>query len=76
MPISPYHLWCYYNSLVIGSVKFCIFQRELTRDATKLYMKLHNASYSDYASLVKKFLNHFQLPLRQDFGTNFLSTFK
>lgn len=60
--ITTYHLWNYSNSLVDDPMCFHIFQRTLTNDFSKWYIKLDKAYYIDFPSLDHTFLNLFRLP--------------
>ena len=52
-----------------------LFQRTLTGPAEKWYIELPRGAFTLFEDLVMTFLNHFQLPVRYDVGTELLSTF-
>jgi hypothetical protein len=74
--VTTFHLWCSSNSLKDDSVQLRLFQRTLIRSAMKWYIKLDRSRYSSFDELAMDFLNHFQLPVRYDAGTEILSNFK
>ena len=53
-----------------------LFQRTLTRPAVKWYIELPRGAFILFDDLAMTFLNHFQLPVHYDFGTELLSTFR
>jgi hypothetical protein len=74
--VTTFHLWCSSNSLKDDSVQLQLFQRTLIGSAAKWYIKLDRSRYSSFGELVMAFLNHFQLPVRYDVGTKFLTNFE
>jgi hypothetical protein len=42
----------------------------------KWYIELDHSIYSSFGELAMAFLNHFQLPVRYDVGTEFLANFE
>jgi hypothetical protein len=74
--VTTFHLWCSSNSLKYDSVQLRLFQRTLIGSATKWYIKLDCSRYSSFGELVMAFLNHFQLPMRYDIGTELLANFE
>lgn len=74
--ITTYHLWCSSKYLVDDSIKLCLLQCTLTRDATKWYTEQDRIPYSDFSSLAQTFLIHYQLPTRYDINFNLMSNFK
>ena len=53
-----------------------IVQRTLTSAATKWYIEFPSTTFDIFWDLANVFLNHFQLPVRYDVGTDLLSTFQ
>ena len=52
-----------------------LFQHTLTGPAAKWYIELPRGTFTLFDDLAMTFLNHFQLPVRYDVGTELLSTF-
>ena len=73
--VTTLHLWCSLNSLHQDSVHLRLFQCTLTGPAVKWYIELPKGAFDLFDDLVMNFLNHFQLPVRYDVGTELLSTF-
>lgn len=48
----------------------------MTGNAAKWYIELPGGSFTSFANLANIFLNHFQLPIRYDAGTELLGTFR
>jgi hypothetical protein len=74
--VTTFHLWCSSNSLKDDSVQLRLFQRTLIGSAAKWYIELDHSRYSSFGELAMAFLNHFQLPVRYDAGTEFLANFE
>jgi hypothetical protein len=74
--VTTFHLWCSSNSLKDDSVQLRLFQRTLIGSAAKWYIELDRSRYSSFGELAMAFLNHFQLPVRYDAGTEFLANFE
>jgi hypothetical protein len=74
--VTTFHLWCSSNSLKYDSVQLQLFQRTLIGSVTKWYIELDRSRYSSFGELVMAFLNHFQLHVRYDAGTDLLANFK
>jgi hypothetical protein len=74
--IMTFHLWCSSSSLMDDSIHLRLFQRTLTSSAVKLYIELPRGFFSDFNTLAMDFLTHYQLPIRYDFGTEILNSFK
>jgi hypothetical protein len=74
--VTTFHLWCSSNSLKDDSVQLQLFQHTLIGSATKWYIELDHSRYSSFGKLVMAFLNHFQLPVRYDAGTEMLTNFE
>jgi hypothetical protein len=53
-----------------------LFQCTLIESAAKWYIKIDRSRYSSFGELVMAFLNHFQLPVRYDTGTELLANFE
>jgi hypothetical protein len=53
-----------------------LFQCTLIGSVAKWYIELDRSRYSSFGELVMAFLNHFQLPVRYDIGTEFLTNFE
>ncbi len=53
-----------------------LFQRTLTGNAAKWYIEFPGGKFTSFADLANIFLNHFQLPIRYDAGTELLATFR
>ena len=68
--ITTFHLWCSSNSLNDDTVRLRFFQRTVTSAATKWYIELPSAVFDSFGDLANVFLNHFQLPVRYDAGTD------
>jgi hypothetical protein len=74
--VTTFHIWCLSKSLKDDSVQLRLFQRTLTGSATKWYIELDRSRYSSFSELAMAFLNHFQLPMRYDAGTELLANFE
>jgi hypothetical protein len=74
--VTTFHLWCSSNSLKDDSVQLRLFQRTLIGSAAKWYIELDRSRYSFFGELAMAFLNHFQLPVRYDAGTELLANFE
>ena len=73
--VTTFHLWCSSNSLHDDSIRLRLFQGTLTGPATKSYIELPKGAFVLFDDLAMTSLNHFQLPVRYDVGTELLSTF-
>ena len=62
--------------MIDDSIRLRLFQRTLTGNAAKWYIELTGGSFATFGELVVTFLNHFQLPIRYDAGTELLANFK
>jgi hypothetical protein len=71
--VTTFHLWCSSNSLRDDSVQLCLFQHTLIGSARKWYIELDRSIYSSFGELEMDLLNHFQLPMRYDVGTELLA---
>jgi hypothetical protein len=65
--VTTFHLWCPFNSLKDDSIQLRLFQ---------WYIELDRSRYSSFGELAMAFLNHFQLPMRYDAGTELLANFE
>jgi hypothetical protein len=74
--VTTFHLWCSSNSLKDDSVQLRLFQRTLIGSVAKWYIELDRSRYSSFGELAMAFLNHFQLPMRYDAGTELLANFE
>jgi hypothetical protein len=74
--VTTFHLWCSSNSLKDDSIQLRLFQRTLIGSVAKWYIELDHSRYSSFGELVMAFLNHFQLPVRYDAGTELLAIFE
>jgi hypothetical protein len=74
--VTTFYLWCSFNSLKYDSVQLRLFQRTLIGSATKWYIEIDLSRYSFFGELTMAFLNHFQLPMRYDVGTELLANFE
>jgi hypothetical protein len=74
--VTTFHLWCSSNSLKDDSVQLRLFQRTLIGSAAKWYIELDRSRYSFFGELAMAFVNHFQLPVRYDAGTELLANFE
>jgi hypothetical protein len=74
--VTTFHLWCSSNSLKDDSIQLRLFQCTLIGSAMKWYIELDRSRYSSFGELAMAFLNHFQLPVRYDVGTEFLDNFE
>ena len=75
MHVTTFHLcWCS-NSLNHDFVRLRLFQRTLIGFAMKWYIELFGSIYCTFNDLSMAFLNHFQLLICYDAGTDLLSTF-
>ena len=73
--ITTFHLWFSLNSLNDDSIWLRIFQRMLTHVVAKWHIELPSSSYDSFLYLETVFLNHFQLFVWYDAGTDLLLTF-
>ena len=53
-----------------------MFQHTLTGNAAKWYIELTGGSFDNFGDLATIFLNHFQLPVHYDAGSELLANFK
>lgn len=74
--IMTYHLWHSLNSLMEDSIRLRLFQKTLNRTVTKWYIKLSHHSFNKFNTLAMEFLTYFQLPIRYDIGTIFLTSLR
>jgi hypothetical protein len=74
--VTTFHLWCSSNSLKYDSIQLRLFQRILIGSTTKWYIELDRSRYSSFVQLAMAFLNHFQLPVRYNVGTDLLANFE
>jgi hypothetical protein len=74
--VTTFHLWCSSNSLRDDSVQLHLFQHTLIGSARKWYIELDCSIYSSFSELEMALLNHFQLPVRYDVGTELLANFE
>ena len=74
--VTTFHLWCSSNSLHEDSIHLRLFQCTLTGPVAKWYIELPRGEFSLFNNLAMNFLNHFQLPVHYDVGTELLSTFR
>jgi hypothetical protein len=72
--VTTFHLWCLSNSLRDDSVQLPLFQHTLIGSVRKWYIELDRSIYSSFGELEMALLNHFQLPVRYDVGTELLQT--
>ena len=73
--VTTFHLWCSLNSLHDDSIDLRLFQHTLTGPVVKWYIELPRGALVLFDDLSMSFLNHFQLPVHYDVGTQLLSTF-
>jgi hypothetical protein len=74
--VTTFHLWFSSNSLKDDSVQLRLFQRTLIGSVVKWYIELDLSRYSSFGELAMVFLNHFQLPMRYNVGTELLANFE
>ena len=74
--VTIFHLWWSSNSLNDDTIRLRLFQRNITGVLENWYIELPSAAFDSFWDLTEVFLNHFQLPVRYDVGTDFLSTFR
>jgi hypothetical protein len=74
--VTTFHLWFLSNLLQDDSIQSCLFQRTLIGGATKWYIELDSSRYSYFSDFAMIFLNHFQLPVRYNVGTELLTNFQ
>jgi hypothetical protein len=74
--VTTFHLWCLSNLLKDNSVQLRLFQCTLIGSDAKWYIELDHSRYSSFIELAMAFLNHFQLLVRYDTGTELLANFK
>lgn len=74
--VMTYHLWCSLNSYMDDSIHLRLFQQTLMGTATKWYIELPRSTFHDFNLLAMAFLTHFQLPVRYETGTYFLTSLK
>jgi hypothetical protein len=74
--VTNFHLWCSSNYLRDDFIQLCMFQRTLIRSVAKWYIELDHSRYSTFGELEMVFLNHFQLPVRYNAGTELLANFE
>ena len=64
-----------FEFITLGLSPFETISMHPYRLATKWYIELPRGAFTLFDDLVMTFLNHFQLPVRYDVGTELLSTF-
>ena len=74
--VTTFHQWFSSNSLKYDSVQLHLFQCTLIGSVAKWYIELDCSRYSTFGELAMVFLNHFQLPVRYNAGTELLSNFE
>ena len=74
--VTTFHLWFSSNCLHDDSIFLRILQRTLTRPVVKWYIELPRGAYALFDDIAMNFLNHFQLPIHYDVGTELLLTFQ
>jgi hypothetical protein len=74
--VTTSHLWCSSKSLKYDSIQLRLFQRTLIGSAAIWYIELDRSRYYSFGELVMAFLNHFQLPVRYNAGTELLANFE
>jgi hypothetical protein len=74
--VTTFHIWCSSNSLKDDYVQLRLFQHTLIGSSAKWYIELDLLRYSSFGELAMDFLNHFQLPMRYDTGTEMLTNFE
>ena len=70
--VTTFHLWCSSNSLHEDSIHLSLFQCILIGLAVKWYIELPRGAYVLFDDLSMTFLNHFQLPVCYNVGTELL----
>ena len=73
--VTTFHLWCSSNYLHDDSIHLRLFQCTLIGPVAKWYIELPRGAFVLFDDLAMTFLNHFQLPVCYDVGTELLSTF-
>lgn len=61
--------------MVDDNFRLCLFPRTVIGNAAKWYIELQHASVNTFDALVMEFLNHFQLPIHYEIGTELLTSF-
>ena len=74
--VTTFHLWFSSNSLHKDSICLRLFQCTLIGPAMKWYIELPRGVFPLFDDLAMTFINHFQLPVHYDVGTELLSTFR
>ena len=74
--VTTFHLWCSSNSLHDDLTHLRILQCTLIGFAAKWYIELPRGAFILFDDLAITFLNHFQLPMCYDIGTELLSKFR
>lgn len=74
--VMTFHLWCSSNSVIENNIRLWLFQRTLTRPATKWYVDQSFASQENFSSLATAFLTLFHLPVCHDSNLELLRNFK
>ena len=74
--VTTFHLRCSSNSLLDDSIHLHLFQRTLIRGVMKWYIEIDRSRYSYFGDFAMVLLNHFQLPVRYDVGTELLANFE
>ena len=74
--VTTFHLWFSSNSLHDDSISLRIFQCTLTGPAVKWYIELPKGPFVLFNDLAMNFLNHFQLPVHYNVGTQLLLIFR
>ena len=74
--VTTFHLWCSSNSLHDDLICLRLFQLTPTCPVAKWYIELPRRAFVLFNDLDITFLNHFQLPLHYEVGTELLLTFQ
>ena len=74
--VTTFHLCFSSNSLHEDSIRLRLFQCTLIGPAVKWYIELPRRAFTFCDDLAMNFLNHFQLPVHYNIGTELLSTFR
>jgi hypothetical protein len=74
--VMNFQLWCSSNSPMDDSIRLRLFQCKSTGSTTKWYIELQCINFQYFNSLAMAFLTYFQLPIRYETVTQFLTSLR
>lgn len=74
--VTTFNLWYSSNSMIDDSIMLRLFQFNLTENVAKWYIEFPGGTYTSFCDLANVFVNHFQLHIRYEAGTELLANFQ